>query len=82
MSNSCYNRWMKVSVHIEEWDIAKPFRISHKEWRSARAIVVSIAGDGAVGRGEAKGVYYAGDDVDKMMAQIYDVAESVKRGVT
>jgi L-alanine-DL-glutamate epimerase-like enolase superfamily enzyme len=72
---------MKLSVHIEEWAIKKPFRISNKEWCSSRGIVVQLAGEGVVGRGEAQGVYYIGDTIETMLAQIDDVSDSIKSGV-
>jgi len=33
---------MKLSVHIEEWQMIEPFRISGKEWTTSRGIVVQL----------------------------------------
>ena len=49
---------MKMSVHIEEWELIQPFRISNFEWINSRGIVVQLAEDGCLGRGEAQGVFY------------------------
>ena len=34
---------MKISVHIEEWELTQPFRISGFEWIKSRGIVVQLA---------------------------------------
>lgn len=73
---------MKICVHIEEWDLQKPFRISGEEWRSSRSVVVQIEADGHRGRGEAQGVFYTGETVESMMAQIDDVADTLRKGIS
>jgi len=73
---------MKVSAHIEEWDLKKPFRISGMEWTSTRSVVVQIGGDGCIGRGEAQGVIYTGETVETIIAQVYDVIDSMRSGIT
>ena len=37
---------MKMSVHIEEWELTQPFRISNFEWVNSRGIVVQLAEGG------------------------------------
>ncbi len=73
---------MKLSVHIEEWDLKQPFRISGNEWISSKCVVVQFLQSGCIGRGEAQGVSYTGDTVEKMIAQIYETAESVRNGIS
>ncbi len=73
---------MKICVHIEEWDLQKPFRISGEEWRSSRSVVVQLEADGHRGRGEAQGVFYTGETVESMMAQIDDVADTLRKGIS
>ena len=34
---------MKISVHIEEWELTQPFRISGSEWINSRGIVVQLS---------------------------------------
>ena len=73
---------MKLSVHIEEWELAQPFRISNFEWINARGIVVQLAEDGFTGRGEAQGVFYLSETAESLFAQVNAVAGELRRGVS
>jgi L-alanine-DL-glutamate epimerase-like enolase superfamily enzyme len=73
---------MKFSVHIEEWALKRPFRISGREWHSSSALVVEVSEDGVVGRGEAQGVYYLNETAASLLAQIESVAEEIRRGIS
>jgi L-alanine-DL-glutamate epimerase-like enolase superfamily enzyme len=73
---------MKLSVHIEEWELIQPFRISNFEWINARGIVVQLAEGGCIGRGEAQGVFYLDEDADSMFAQVQAVGDDLRRGVS
>ena len=73
---------MRVSVHVEEWPLWTPFRISSHEWLTAEALVVEISGDGCVGRGEAQGVYYLEETSASMLEQVLDVADTLSAGVS
>jgi len=73
---------LKICVHIEEWDLQRPFRISGQEWRSSRSVVVQLEADGQRGRGEAQGVFYTGETVESMMAQIYHVTDTLRQGIS
>jgi L-alanine-DL-glutamate epimerase-like enolase superfamily enzyme len=73
---------MKMSVHIEEWELAQPFRISNFEWVNARGIVVQLAEDGHIGRGEAQGVFYLDEDADSLFAQVHAVAGEIRKGIS
>ena len=73
---------MKLSVHIEEWELVQPFRISNFEWINARGIVVQLAVDGHIGRGEAQGVFYLDEDAESLFAQVHAVANEIRRGIT
>jgi len=72
---------MKLSVHIEEWELTQPFRISGFEWINARGIVVQLAEDGHVGRGEAQGVFYLDETAESLFAQVNAVAAEIRRGI-
>ena len=65
---------MKISVHIEEWELTQPFRISNFEWINSRGIVVQLAEDGYIGRGEAQGVFYLNENAESIFAQVHEVA--------
>jgi L-alanine-DL-glutamate epimerase-like enolase superfamily enzyme len=73
---------LKLSTHIEEWDLKQPFRISGQEWRSARSVVVKIEADGYIGRGEGHEVYYVGETIETMAAQIDQIASRINAGVS
>jgi L-alanine-DL-glutamate epimerase-like enolase superfamily enzyme len=73
---------VKLSVHIEEWELTQPFRISNFEWVDARGIVVQLAEDGHAGRGEAQGVFYLDEDADSLFAQVHAVAGEIRKGIS
>jgi len=73
---------LKLCAHIEEWDLKQPFRISGQEWRSSRSVVIQLEAEGFYGRGEGQGVFYTGETVESMMAQIHEVADSVRKGIS
>jgi L-alanine-DL-glutamate epimerase-like enolase superfamily enzyme len=72
---------MRLSVHIERWPAIRPFRITGKVWTSFDSIVVDLSDSGAVGHGEALGVYYLNETVDTLLAQIESVAPAVAGGL-
>jgi len=73
---------MNISVHIEEWELVQPFRISGYEWTRLRGIVVQLAQSGFIGRGEAQGVYYLDEDADSIFAQVHEAAAEIRKGIS
>jgi L-alanine-DL-glutamate epimerase-like enolase superfamily enzyme len=73
---------MKMSVHIEEWELTQPFRISNFEWINSRGIVVQLSEDGHLGRGEAQGVFYLDESAESIFEQVHDVAAEIMRGIS
>jgi L-alanine-DL-glutamate epimerase-like enolase superfamily enzyme len=73
---------MKMSVHIEEWPLTWPFRISGFEWVNSRGIVVQVEEDGDVGRGEAQGVFYLDETAESLFAQVGAVAGEIRHGIS
>ena len=73
---------MKMSVHIEEWELIQPFRISNFEWINSRGIVVQLAEDGHLGRGEAQGVFYLDESAESLFEQVHAVAAEIRAGIT
>lgn len=69
---------MKIGVHIEHWPTIRPFRIAGKTWDSFESVVVELERNGAVGRGEALGVYYLGETPERLLAQIRQGSECLK----
>jgi L-alanine-DL-glutamate epimerase-like enolase superfamily enzyme len=73
---------VKVSIHIEEWEMTQPFRVTGSEWTHSRGIVVQLAADGFVGRGEAQGVFYLGETAATIFAQVHEVAGRIRQGIS
>jgi L-alanine-DL-glutamate epimerase-like enolase superfamily enzyme len=73
---------MKLRVDIEKWPLKVPFRITGYTFVDLEGIVVSLERNGAVGRGEAAGVYYRNDDAPHMVAQIEAVRSAIEAGIT
>ena len=73
---------MKMSVHIEEWPLTRPFRISGFEWVNSRGIVVQVEEDGHLGRGEAQGVFYLDETAESLFAQVDAVAGEIRHGIS
>jgi L-alanine-DL-glutamate epimerase-like enolase superfamily enzyme len=72
---------MKFSIHTEDWPASRPFRITGHVWNSFESIVVEVAQDGAVGRGEALGVFYANETPETMTAEIEAIAGRIEAGI-
>ena len=73
---------MKMSVHLEEWELTQPFRISNFEWINSRGIVVQLADDGHLGRGEAQGVFYLDESAESIFEQVHAVADKIRKGIS
>ena len=83
ITRSSDRKWtMKISLHIEEWELTQPFRISGVVWVSARSLVVQVEQDGCVGWGEAQGVYYLDETAESMRAQVQALMPEIRRGLT
>jgi L-alanine-DL-glutamate epimerase-like enolase superfamily enzyme len=72
---------MKMSIHIEEWPLTTPFRITGFEWINTRCIVVQLCEDGYIGRGEAQGVFYLDETADSIFEQAESAIEALESGI-
>jgi L-Ala-D/L-Glu epimerase len=72
---------MSLRCEIEAWPLKRTFRITGHALETVNVLVVSIGLDGHVGRGEAAGVYYFGEDAASMLRQIENVRREVEAGV-
>jgi L-alanine-DL-glutamate epimerase-like enolase superfamily enzyme len=72
---------MRLSIHTEDWPAARPFRITGHVWNSFESIVVELSQDGAVGRGEALGVFYANETPETMTAEIETISDRIEAGI-
>lgn len=73
---------MDFDIHITEWQLTSPFRISGHEWLNSRCLVVTLGKDGYVGRGEAQGVFYLDETADSIFEQAHAVASDIRQGIT
>jgi L-alanine-DL-glutamate epimerase-like enolase superfamily enzyme len=73
---------MKISAHLEDWELIQPFRISGGEWITSPTLVVQLARDGFVGRGEAQGIFYRDETAQSIFDQVDRVADEIRQGVT
>lgn len=61
---------LTLSVKADSMRLAQPFRISGYLFEAFEVVVVTLGDGRRSGRGEGGGVYYLGDDVPHMLAQL------------
>jgi L-Ala-D/L-Glu epimerase len=61
---------------------AEPFRISGYVFEAMPSIVARVLQGEHVGRGEAAGVYYLGDDQDHMLGMVEEVRAQIEAGLS
>lgn len=71
-----------LSIATETLRLAEPFRISGYVFETADVLVATLRDGAHEGRGEAAGVYYLGDDLAHMQAQVAQAREQVEAGIT
>lgn len=71
---------LKLGVSVEKLRLAQPFRIASRTFDSANAVVVTLDDGSFVGRGEATGVYYMGDDLANMLAELGQAHDAIEAG--
>lgn len=69
-----------LTVERAETRFAEPFRISGYVFEAMPSIVAHISDGEQTGRGEAAGVYYLGDDQDRMVIDVQSVAAEIEGG--
>ena len=72
---------MELSVTRELIPLSAPFTITGYTFNDIAVVVARVSERGAQGSGEAAGVYYLGDDVEHMCADIERVRRDVEAGV-
>jgi L-alanine-DL-glutamate epimerase-like enolase superfamily enzyme len=73
---------MEFSLHIANWELTAPFRITGNEWTDSACLVVQLTEDGYVGRGEAQGVFYLDETADSIFEQAHAVASEIRKGIS
>ena len=75
-------RTLSLSLHIERWPLAVPFRITGHVLDAARLVSVTLDDGDYTGKGEAAGVFYLGETPESIAAQIERVRTSIEAGIT
>ena len=73
---------MDFNIHITDWVLTQPFRISGYEWINSRCLVVQLGQGGFVGRGEAQGVFYLDETAESIFEQAHAVAAEIRKGIS
>lgn len=71
---------MKVRFRREVWRLRTPFRITGRVYDKAEIGVVELESGGLIGRGEAMGAHYKGDDIAAIERGVAEVAEAIRGG--
>ena len=72
---------VKLDVAIEKVELAAPFRISGFVFQHHEILVVTLEDGTHQGRGEASGVYYLGEDAQKMHTLIESHRREIESGI-
>ncbi|HWZ62551.1 MAG TPA: dipeptide epimerase [Steroidobacteraceae bacterium] len=72
---------LKLAVSIEKLEFSAPFRIAGRVFEHQDAVVVSVDDGTQCGRGEASGVFFLGERVEQMAAQIEAQRGTIERGI-
>lgn len=70
----------RVTFSVEPWTLKEPFVITGYTFTVTEVLYVTIEEDGALGRGEATGVYYLGETANSMLAQAESIRAELERG--
>ncbi|MGE0582801.1 MAG: dipeptide epimerase [Steroidobacteraceae bacterium] len=70
-----------MRLEIEKLRLAEPFRISDHVFHHVDALFLHLEADGLVGRAEAAGVFYLGDDVAGMAGSLDDMRQAASAGI-
>ena len=73
---------MKISLHLQDWELTTPFRISGHEWLTTPTLAVQVEHEGCYGRGEAQGVFYLDETAESLFEQAEAVLPDIRRGIT
>ncbi len=69
---------LKLGVSVETLRLAAPFRIAGHIFNRRNAVIVTLDDGAHVGRGEATGVYYIGDDLEHMLAALGTARDAIE----
>lgn len=69
---------LKLGIAVETLRLASPFRIASHVFDSRSACLVTLDDGTHIGRGEATGVYYLGEDIDSIRATLEAAREAIE----
>lgn len=72
---------LTVGAEIEPWHLATPLKITGYTFEVVDLLLVTLGKDGCIGRSEAAGVYYHGDDAASMLEQITSLRPVLQKGM-
>jgi L-alanine-DL-glutamate epimerase-like enolase superfamily enzyme len=75
------NASRSLTVEKAEIRFAQPFRITGYVFEAMPSIIARIVEDQVVGRGEAAGVYYLGDNQERMIEMVEQVRPAIESGM-
>jgi L-alanine-DL-glutamate epimerase-like enolase superfamily enzyme len=73
---------LTLRATVEQWPLITPFRITGHTWHALDTVVVSLARDGHVGRGEGEGVYYRQDTPALALKKIESLKATIEVGIS
>ena len=73
---------LSLKVVTRTLHLKVPFRISGFVFDRSEVVVATLSDGEAIGRGEGGGVYYLGDDVAHMLADIEAARGAIEAGLT
>ncbi|NIB38672.1 dipeptide epimerase [Pseudomaricurvus alkylphenolicus] len=68
------------TFEVQSWPLKEPFSITGHTWTNTNILFVTISENGVVGRGEATGVYYLGENGDSMLRDAESVRSALESG--
>ena len=71
---------LHLDVATESLKLAQPFRISGYVFETVDIVVATLSDGTNVGRGEASGVFYLGDDAPQMIAALEEARAAIEDG--
>ena len=71
---------LHLEVATESLRFAEPFRISGYIFETVDVVVVTLSDGKNIGRGEASGVFYLGDDAPQIIAALDAAREAIEEG--
>jgi len=73
---------VKMTIHRVDWEYAAVFKIAYRTRTHSETLLLELEEDGLVGRGEALGVFYHGETIDSLCAQLESLAPQLKGGIS